>query len=451
MTKGQGGGGIRAEHYPKTKQINPEQVRPYDTRLIPAPVPDTDLCDCPHVVLCLNSEWASHLDGLLERLLYRDAWAGTDEDKDRAVQTIERLLSMFKVNDMCCCGDRKPTNQRVNPITGKIEYSYDGGQTWEEAPNSDDPRFSSPVYAPPEDLPAPGSDRRCIQAGNFVQFCKQQTDAFIADSGSWLALTGLVIAFLALLTVLGAISLGTLTPVILPLMAAIWSLGNSGFNAVMNQAAYDDLLCVLYCHIPEDGIITEAVWQQIKGAIKEEIPGTPGLYFYMYVLSCGPVGVQNMMYIPSPSSPPNCEACDACDPEWCYEFNFLITDGTFVNVSGSNYGNWSSGQGWVSELVSGSGGQSIWIKRDFVATITRVEIDVTWTNTSGRNIQVNTQDTALITDVGAAPLSHTFTWDGLRGATQLVLNPSGGAGNVVRITRLLVRGTGTNPFGTDNC
>lgn len=335
MTKGQGGGGIRAEHYPKTKQINPEQVRPYDTRLIPAPVPDTDLCDCPRVQLCINSEWASHLDGLLERLLYRDAWAGTDEDKDRAIATIERLLSMFKVRDMCCCGDRKPTNQRVNPITGKIEYSYDGGQTWEEAPNSDDPRFSSPVYAPPEDLPAPGSDRRCIQAGNFVQFCKQQTDAFIADSGSWLALTGLVIAFLALLTVLGAISLGTLTPVILPLMAAIWSLGNSGFSAVMNQAAYDDLLCVLYCHIPEDGIITEAVWQQIKGAIKEEIPGTPGLYFYMYVLSCGPVGVQNMMYIPSPSSPPNCEACPECEPVTCA--NSVVIQAGVLIETGADY------------------------------------------------------------------------------------------------------------------
>lgn len=152
----------------------------------------------------------------------------------------------------------------------------------------------------------------------------------------------------------------------------------------------------------------------------------------------------------------NCSIlCTDCLPEteWCYEIDFLTADGGFENASGSDYGNWTSGQGWVSETTSG-GGQSVWIRRAITPTtvLTHLEIDVTWTNTTGRNIQVNTNNGAIISDVGSPPLSHTYTWDGSEsGVNEITLNPSGGAGNVTRTTRLLVRGTGTNPFGADNC
>lgn len=66
--------------------------RPYDPRRDPAPVPSAGVFDSPYVVLCLNSEWAGHIDGLLDRLLYPDAWRGTDAEIESAITQVNQLL-----------------------------------------------------------------------------------------------------------------------------------------------------------------------------------------------------------------------------------------------------------------------------------------------------------------------------------------------------------------------
>lgn len=73
---------------------------PYDTREIPAPIPSAGIFDSPTVVLCVNVEWVSHLDGLLERLLWADAWIGTDEEIEDAIQEVHKLLvALLPVSD----------------------------------------------------------------------------------------------------------------------------------------------------------------------------------------------------------------------------------------------------------------------------------------------------------------------------------------------------------------
>ena len=65
---------------------------PFDTRYDPAPVPAAGVFDSPTVWVCINTHWASHLDGLLERLLYPDAWSGTELEIDSAIQQVGELL-----------------------------------------------------------------------------------------------------------------------------------------------------------------------------------------------------------------------------------------------------------------------------------------------------------------------------------------------------------------------
>jgi hypothetical protein len=50
-------------------------------------------------------------------------------------------------------------------------------------------------------------------------------------------------------------------------------------------------------------------------------------------------------------------------------------------------------------------------------------------------------------------LSGTYTWGGMLTDDDMTINPSAGAsqGTSVTMTRLLLRGNGTNPFGDDNC
>lgn len=66
---------------------------PEDPRYYPAPVPSTGVFDSPLVYIALNEQWLGHLDGLIGRLLQRNAWLGSDTDVDFAVDQIQRLLA----------------------------------------------------------------------------------------------------------------------------------------------------------------------------------------------------------------------------------------------------------------------------------------------------------------------------------------------------------------------
>lgn len=73
---------------------------PIDPRYSPVPIPTAGVFDSPTVVLCINAEWASHLDGLLGRLLHPNAWIGTEEEKEAAIQEVGKLLiALLPVGD----------------------------------------------------------------------------------------------------------------------------------------------------------------------------------------------------------------------------------------------------------------------------------------------------------------------------------------------------------------
>lgn len=111
---------------PKPSDFQPELVRPFDVRFSPAPVPETGVFDAPTVRVCVNSAWASHVDGMLERLLYRDAWTGSDAEIERAVGEIRKLLATLgQIGD---CDTMAITAIRMNGCD--LEVQYDGLPDW---------------------------------------------------------------------------------------------------------------------------------------------------------------------------------------------------------------------------------------------------------------------------------------------------------------------------------
>lgn len=321
--KGQGGGGKRTPIHPFPSTINPLLVYPYDTRLHPAPVPDTDLCDCPHVVICLNAEWASHLDGVLERLLYTDAWDGSTEDKERAVQQIEKLLSQIKVKNMCCCGDsstpKTPTNQRFNPATNRLEVSYDNGATWQTEPN--DARFNTPLLPPTPG--APGDVKQCQAASNVVDALKRSVDFMLDTMGTVnnsFEVLVLVVGFVA--SLIGVIFSGGLAiPAALAAAAAllqsiyhlITSYGIAEFTADFTEDEWEIALCVIYCHTQPDGSYTEGDWNAIMNGLQTELAYKSNVADSLakFVNSYGPVGMNNIARSRSVTAG-DCDSCADC-------------------------------------------------------------------------------------------------------------------------------------------
>jgi len=75
-----------------------------------APRPSAGVFDSPAIPICLNTEWASHLDGLLEQLLCPAYWQGTDEEVEAATQQVGELLTKLGQIETC------PTEVRVHYI-----------------------------------------------------------------------------------------------------------------------------------------------------------------------------------------------------------------------------------------------------------------------------------------------------------------------------------------------
>lgn len=92
----------------RTQGFAIEQLYPYDPRLNPLPAPSVGIFDEPTVAICINSQWASHIDGVLERLRQADAWLGDEAEQYRAIQEIEKLLVALAIGSECmpfdpCC------------------------------------------------------------------------------------------------------------------------------------------------------------------------------------------------------------------------------------------------------------------------------------------------------------------------------------------------------------
>lgn len=69
---------------------------PYvDPRPDPLPVPDTAWNEEPCRCVVLNAKWATHLLGVIDRLLEPDAWSGTDEEKFTALQAMEEIQAQL--------------------------------------------------------------------------------------------------------------------------------------------------------------------------------------------------------------------------------------------------------------------------------------------------------------------------------------------------------------------
>lgn len=112
----------------KSTHFTPEILRPYDPRHVPLVPPDTAVTDAPFVRVCINSKWVSHVDGILDRLLYRDAWLGTDTVIDNAINQVRVLLALLGAQPTEDC-DIMLQFRELEDGCG-FEFSTDGGSTW---------------------------------------------------------------------------------------------------------------------------------------------------------------------------------------------------------------------------------------------------------------------------------------------------------------------------------
>lgn len=463
----------------------PEILRPYDVRHVPLPPPESAVTDAPFVRLCINSKWVSHVDGLIERLLYRDAWSGLDADIENAIQQVRVLLALLgatptedcdimlqfePLEDGCGFQFSVDNGATWNPVvlpqcvgiqgeqgeTGETGPQGESGETGAQGPPgvAGPPGQSGTTSNPPGDPPGePGTAKRCGVARGVSQWAIEK----YADS----------IDFLQAAFELGQ-SIGNATSDLIESIPVLGAFIGAAIDFVTELKDFDlvnlegcitedwedHVFCLLYCRLGNDGIITQEIFDGWVSDLTNPLISPPCLPFITFVsqgmaLNLAAIGLQNVQnrsYIFSAPSD-ECPPCDDCPAGWCYKFDFA-----------------TGMQGWQnsrSQYVPGVGFQKDPAINNERITISIRDIDPP----IGVNyIEVGVASCAGVDQIGWVPALGSpgadygacadnrrfgdVSWSDVEAiVVDLVVT---GVSNPT-LTYIILHGEGENPFGTDNC
>lgn len=328
----------------------------------------------------------------------------------------------------------------VDPITGDI------------TPIDVDETFDGRTDAPP---PAPRSGtataNKCLAAANAVVVLvatHQETVRLLQGGVIPLVAAAGIVSLLALLIFFPP-SVIFVASVIGQAVAILGALSENSFT----EEIQDELKCILFNNATDSaGVVTFDY-----DAVMSEIQANAGigdmwraLDFYGQIV--GPAGLNRAGGTTSVTT----ANCDECSDEWCYTFDFTQGQGGWTAIEYP--GNYLAGAGWGSSNWTQVGNRGLTVRRTFIAS-NITSVDMEWTGSPG-----STQQNAIIwvfnggtqqVRVDKNAWGSSWSWSGSVTGTEIRLsilasNQFVYNGNAV-LTRCTIRGTGTNPFGEDNC
>jgi len=284
--------------------------------------PPTQHPDEPEFVcIPVNREWIPILLGALQPLKYPEYWSGTLEENRGARKDFGLLLDQIMQAEACnmqkCCVE--PTViQRVNPDTGSVEISYDGGATYEPSPNT----IQKLIVTPTPPVTSGVSATKCDAAQNaqtqIEDWIAHVTTAFGVATSLVEFATAVASAILdAVLVILSGGELTAAQALIIPIIgaicAAVWTAGESLFNDYWTSENKDIIFCALFCNIGDDGTFTDtqfsSFWHQCQG----DLPvGIARELFLGFMSSIGKQGL-NAMTSSGIAADSDCSSCP-CAP-----------------------------------------------------------------------------------------------------------------------------------------
>lgn len=216
---------------------------------------------------------------------------------------------------------------------------------------------------------------------------------------------------------------------------------------------WEDVRCKLYCLLPQSGVIDETIISQWGDSIAglNDIGYRPVQTLIKTGIAFQEYRRRAYAYALEPSS--ICESlCTDCPDEWCYTFDFTLGHGDWQDLGGRCV--YSAGVGWVRKPGATSSGMAI--HRFFpnypeMSTITSVTSE--WQGDIGgsrmHSIRRNTaNDLSNLASGIYSPRTVTFANEAAN-LLYLIVDAEQGNANVT-FKRVTIRGTGANPFESDN-
>lgn len=412
------------------------------------------------ISISFNPAWLPYVLGALTQLTQLTTWSGSDADKTLAVDRATNLLNLVGYPAASIPGVTTVSITvvvRYNSTTHTVETSTDGGSTWVTSPGSD-PRNASPL--PPQT----GVNAACNSAASEVKWLTKCAEMLQVIGGTGVTATALgysIIGLLVELTGPWAVLLDVAVSVGLGFLSA----GLTAINLAFSSTNLDLLECILYCNLDGLNQLDAARLANVESDVTAQIGGTSATILNSVLSLQGYGGINSAMALKLAT-----DTCGGCACTWCFKFDFSL--GT-LDWQQLDLGQYSSGVGFIQKYSVSSGPAGYTgcnIQLDSFGSITITELSVNYNATLGgiqglpttaRRIALFTNNTQRAITNNPAGTNVTLTFSGtVSGVTSLQLfdtqgydgtSPFTDQGGTVLIKSITVKGTGSNPFGADNC
>ncbi|MES2213174.1 MAG: hypothetical protein V4490_08585 [Pseudomonadota bacterium] len=315
------------------------------------PIPDViDPPDSMPMTLCIprNRDHMAAFFGALYQLTIWNSWQqdGTTHGKELAAVWWRYFLSWNRtMNDLECedgmgnCCTEPAIIKRVNPTTGNVEQSTDGGSTWTPAAGGFQSVIVSPVPPVTSGVAATKCDAATNVSGQVQVWIDQVSNDF--TTATTLLEFGLAVIGAIAAAVLTVLTDGALIAVAAQAMAvlgaslaAVWGVGKTVFDDYWTTDIKDKILCAAYCNIGEDGSFSPAQFTAFWNKLNATLPPSPAKMLFMGFLSNVGVAGLNAMAASGMAADADCGDCDC---EGCNVENWAVgdwlNDGTYQDWS----------------------------------------------------------------------------------------------------------------------
>ena len=228
--------------------------------------------------------------------------------------------------------DVYPDDIRYNPSGDNVEVLIDG--EWIPAPGSD-PRKNNTLP------PRVTADTKCDAARSIADALQGQIAGIVTaidNASTAMTIVGIILSIFSfgVFAIFVTIALGIADYMI--------ALGSAAIEAALPPSAYDDLACILYCHMDEDGRISAADIPNINQEIVDQLGATGGTIINSMIDLAGFAGLNGLAAVGTSTG--DCSAC-GCPTTWCKFFDFETHAGGWeaIAVGGAIFGNLVPGNG----------------------------------------------------------------------------------------------------------
>lgn len=480
----------------KISDFVPALVTPYDLLETPAPIPNAGVFDSPLAVLALNVRWVRMVDGMLERLLHRDAWSGTESEIDAAIEQVEQLLASWSeatenMAEMRVTGDTlqyrgDPTSVWVDlydlstlqgadgaqgpqgiqgPTGPQGEQGIRGDVGPQGAPGAQGPQGPAGAGSsnPPDTSGITLDEAICGGVTYLVDYLDSKLDDILtyADTVSSIAeLAGGILGIL--LDDKGAV------PDIVNIATGILGVGTGFIRATRTTEAVESAKNALYCAVKANG--SGGFTTAIMHSWRDQIANSPAK-LWEAALRLTSIAITDSahltrFYVGSLEPSNLCAVTAGCAGRYCHVIDFTQSTGASEGVQGLYTTYYSAGNGYLGGNQDANNRSDATILWTFPHDIYVVSVEVTYTKPGGaggtdvNNLRaikpiVNYAQTMVaINSSNAKGTNLTKTLNAnviARGVSLDVNSGTVGSAGYVKISRIKLTYDDTAPVWSENC